>query len=93
MGPPIRYFHESGFRRKKCALIGIDTSTRWVLFLALPFPFSDFRAVVNARVRIGRSGLLRQDIPKASGTIRENRGNQTSVGIGFAAVGLGFSKW
>ena len=32
--------------------------TRWVLFPIHHFPLSDFRAVVNAHVRIGRSGLL-----------------------------------
>ena len=32
--------------------------TRWVLFPIHDFPLSDFRAVVNAHVRIGRSGLL-----------------------------------
>ena len=32
--------------------------TRWVLFPIHDFPLSDFRAVVNAQVRIGRSGLL-----------------------------------
>ena len=52
------YFYESGLRRKTCALVGVDTLTRWVLFPTLPLPFSDFRAAVNAHVRIGRSGLL-----------------------------------
>ena len=32
--------------------------TRWVLFPIHHFPLSDFRAVVNAHVGIGRSGLL-----------------------------------
>ena len=32
--------------------------TRWVLFPIHHFLLSDFRAVVNAHVRIGRPGLL-----------------------------------
>ena len=36
--------------------------TRWVLFPIHHFPLSDFRAVVNAHVRIGRSGLLSKNM-------------------------------
>ena len=38
--------------------------TRWVLFPIHHFPLSDFRAVVNAHVRIGRSGLLGRNISR-----------------------------
>ena len=38
--------------------------TRWVLFPIHHFPLSDFRAVVNAHVRIGRSGLLGKNISR-----------------------------
>ena len=66
--------------------------TRWVLFPIHDFPLSDFRAVVNAQVRIGRSGLLWKKHVLALETIRENRGDQTSVRIGVAALGLGLSN-
>ena len=55
-------FHESGLRRKASGLIGIDTSTRWVLLRTLPFPFLDLPAVVKVHVKIGRSGLLRKNM-------------------------------
>ena len=66
--------------------------TRWVLFPIHDFPLSDFRAVVNAQVRIGWSGLLWKKHVLALETIRANRRDQTSVRIGVAAVGLGLSK-
>ena len=83
-------FHESGLRRRACGLIGIDTSTRWVLFPTLPFPFSDFRAVVDAHFRIGRSGLLGEFMSRRRKPAEET-GNQTLVGSGVPAVGLGSS--
>ena len=64
--------------------------TRWVLFPTLLFPLSGVRAVVNAHVRIGRSGLLRQNASRHR-IPAEETGNQTLVGSGVAAVGLGSS--
>ena len=67
--------------------------TTWILFPIHHFPLSDFRAVVNAQVRIGRSGLLWKKHVLALETIRENRGDQTSVRIGVAAVCLPIGTW
>ena len=59
---------------KRAPSSGSTSSTRWVLFPTHDFPLSDFRAVVNAQVRIGRSGLLWKKHVLALETIRENRG-------------------
>ena len=56
------YFHESGLRREACGLIGIDTSTKWILLPTLPFPFLDLPSAVEVRVKIGRSGLLSKNM-------------------------------
>ena len=59
---PIGYFREAGLRRKRCGLIGIDTSTKWILLPSFPFPFLDLPAVVEVHVKIGRSGLLSKNM-------------------------------
>ena len=64
--------------------------TRWVLFPIHDFPLSDFRAVVNAHFRIGRSGLLGEVMSRRRKLAEKTR-NQTLVGSGVAAVGLGAS--
>ena len=64
--------------------------TRWVLFPIHDFPLSDSRAVANAHFRIGRSGLLGKFMSRRRKPAEET-GNQTLVGSGVAAVGLGSS--
>ena len=66
--------------------------TRWVLFPTHDFPLSDFRAVVNAQVRIGRPGLIGELISRYRKPA-DKAGNQTSVGSGVAAVSLGYAFW
>ena len=57
------YFRAAGLRRKACGLIGIDTSTTWVLLPTFPFSFSNLPAVVKDRVKVGRPGLLSKNMP------------------------------
>ena len=64
--------------------------TRWVPFPIHDFPLSDFRAAVNAHFRMGRSGLLGDSMSRRRKPAEET-GNQTLVGSGVAAVGLGSS--
>ena len=64
--------------------------TRWVLFPTHDFPSSDSRAVANAHFRIGRSGLLGEFMSRRRKPAEET-GNQTLVGSGVAAEGLGSS--
>ena len=75
--------------------------TRWVLFPIHDFPLSDFRAVVNAHVRIGRSGLLGNNISrhrkpavKRGGTrLRsELESRLWASGLPIGAWGLGFDS-
>ena len=66
--------------------------TKRVLFPIHDFPLSDFRAVGNAQVRIGRPGLLGEFISRHRKPA-EKAGNQTSVGRGVAAVSLGYVLW
>ena len=60
---PIGYFRAAGLRRKACGLVGIDTSTTWVLLPTFPFAFWDHPAAVKDHVKIGRPGLLSKNMP------------------------------
>ena len=69
--------------------------TKWVLFPIHHFPLSDFRAVVNAHVRIGRSGLLGKNISRHRKPVVKTRGTRlpSELESRLWARGLPIGAW